>query len=92
MSSGGRRSSRRGSTKSRGLLDRLYAPIDNFLGATGKAVGNVGRGASGVASKVIGTVRRVGSRVRNGLSKTVRNVTSRRGTSRRGSRRGSRRN
>jgi hypothetical protein len=91
MSSGGRRSSRR-STKSRSLLDRLYSPIDNFLGATGKAVGNVGRGASGVASKVIGTVRRVGSRVRNGASKTLRNVTSRRGRSRRGSRRGSRRN
>ena len=99
MSSGGRRSSRRSSrratrkgSRSMSLLDRIAAPFDNFLGATGKAVGNVGHGATGVASKVIGTVRKVGRRVVNAADKTVHNVVSRRGTSRRGSRRGSRRN
>lgn len=84
---------RKSRRSSRGLLERLYSPINQLFKVSGNSVRNVSSGVGKVASNVVSTGNKVGKRVVKGVNNTIKDVTarkSRRGGSR--SRRNGRKN
>ena len=85
------------------IASRLFSPFRRALQATGNSARTVGRTAGNVAGKVVGTVGKVGQSYAKATDNALSNITrgrknrrngsarSRRGSHKRGTRRGNRR-
>lgn len=62
---------------SRGLLERLYTPLNQLLKVSGNSVRTVSSGVGKVASNVLTTGNKVGKRVVKGVNNTIKGVTAR---------------
>lgn len=67
----------RKSRSSRGILNRLYTPINQLFKVSGNSVRAVSSGVGKVASNVLTTANKVGKRVVKGANNTVKGVVSR---------------
>ena len=68
---------RKSSRSSRGLLERLYTPLNQLLKVSGNSVRTVSSGVGRVASNVLTTGNKVGKRMVKGVDNTVKGVTMR---------------
>ena len=68
---------RKSRRSSRGLLERLYTPLNQLLKVSGSSVRTVSSGVGKVASNVLSTGNKVGKRVVKGVDNTVKGVTAR---------------
>jgi hypothetical protein len=68
---------RKSRRSSRGLLERLYTPLNQLLKVSGNSVRTVSSGVGKVASNVLTTGNKVGKRVVKGVDNTIKGVTAR---------------
>jgi hypothetical protein len=84
---------RRGGAKSLGLFGRVYSPVNHLFQAAENGVGTLTSGTGSIVRTGLRSVRNVGKSVASHADQAVRNVVSRKGRkSRRGTRKGSRKN
>jgi GTP:adenosylcobinamide-phosphate guanylyltransferase len=62
----------------RGLVSRVYAPVNHFLQATGASVSAVTNTARNVVRKSINTVNKIGKSFTSHTNMAIRNIISRR--------------
>jgi hypothetical protein len=76
--------------KSRGIVSRVYSPINHFFQATGESVGAVTNTARNIVRKSINAVNKVGKSFSGHTNQAIRNLTGKRKASRRSTRRNAR--